>query len=266
MRWHTRRGEQSAGSRVSARLTRVRSSRCSIRSSRILPPISASRLRRSSQDVGTRCLAVVAQRDDAADLPERQAQRLRRPDEGQPVQHGVVVVAVARCRPSSRLHQTDVLVVAERLGRHPRAPRDLTDQHDLAFLCTGSLDGSGRSTAAALDLPVQGKVQDERVDVTVLYVEACPHVGLARARIADCARAARRTGGGHRAVDPHPHRRSRRRVSRLADDPHQRRRPLPRRRHRARCPAGSIQPRRDSTVRRPSPSSSRCSRPTTEAA
>ena len=116
--------------------------------------------------VTARRLAVVAERDDAANLAEAESDRLRGADEGKPIDDVGVELSIARRRPGGRLEQTDLFVVAERLRCNARSPGDLADKHRLTFQCTGSL------TVAA-------------VDIDILYVTECPHIGHAVARLSE---------------------------------------------------------------------------------
>lgn len=124
------------------------------------------------EHVAARCLAFVAQGNNAADLTQGQSERLRRPDERESVEHGVAVIPVAGWGAIGGLDEPDVLVVAQRLRAQARAARYLTDQQRLTFLCTGTL------TVAA-------------VQIDVLHVADCPNVAITRDRLeAVLARAA----------------------------------------------------------------------------
>jgi hypothetical protein len=102
-------------------------------------------------------IALVAHGDDAADLAERQPDRLRGPHECQPVSGVLVVHAVARGRTGGWGEHTDLLVVADGLGRHPRLLRQLTDpQHPL-------------------DLPACWNLYATGVDIDLLHVPDCPN-------------------------------------------------------------------------------------------
>ena len=68
--------------------------------------------------------AVLPRVEQAADLRQRQAEALGRADEGEALDGGVVVEAVARLRPAGR-EQTFGLVVAQGGGRHAGAAREL---------------------------------------------------------------------------------------------------------------------------------------------
>jgi hypothetical protein len=89
----------------------------------------AGPLAQELEDVAAGCVPTIPKGDDAPDLAEREAERLAHPDEGEPVEHRVVVQPVPRGRPVGGRHEADLLVVAERLGGHPRARRDVTDPH-----------------------------------------------------------------------------------------------------------------------------------------
>jgi hypothetical protein len=78
------------------------------------------------EDVAARGLTVVSQGDDAADLPEGEAKRLGRRDEGESVDHVGVVAAVAGGGALGRVEQPDVFVVAQGLGGDSRSRRPPT--------------------------------------------------------------------------------------------------------------------------------------------
>jgi hypothetical protein len=121
--------------------------------------------------VFTRRLAPVPEAEHASDLAEGEAAGLGGADERQPGEDRLVRGAVAVGRRRRRREEAEGFVVADRLGRHPCAVRHPADAH--------------RPMLCALDLPIRGKVHDGRVDITVLYVEGCPHVALACRRVAD---------------------------------------------------------------------------------
>ena len=122
-------------------------------------------------DVVARGLTPFSKGEHAADLTKGEPAGLRGADESEPTEDRLVVTAVPVGGAGRRRQQAEVLVVADGLGRHSGAVGDLTDAH------TGML--------RLLDLPPYGKVQDEAVDITLMCVEDCPHVALARHRIAD---------------------------------------------------------------------------------
>ncbi len=116
------------------------------------------------EHMAARCFTPLSHRDDAADLPQCQPERLGRPDEDEALQHVIVIVAIARRRATGGVEHTDVLVVAERFRGHARPPGDLADQHHLTFLCTGMLTVVG-------------------MQIHVLHIPDCANLELARARL-----------------------------------------------------------------------------------
>ncbi len=83
---------------------------------------------------------VVSEGDDVADLSERETGRLSGADEPESIDRRVVVIAVAADRATGWREDAQVLVVADRLGGHAGALRQLADQHfPLTFHCTGTL-------------------------------------------------------------------------------------------------------------------------------
>lgn len=128
-----------------------------------------------SGDVGAGSLAAGTEGNDLPDLTQPEPDRLRRADEGETVEHVGVVVAVARGRAPGPVEDSDVLVEADRLDRHPGAPSHLTDAH-------GQIVG--------LDPPVNRRVDTGHVDVTLLYFDGCPNWTLARHRLQEAMRRA----------------------------------------------------------------------------
>lgn len=81
-------------------------------------------------DVAAGGFAAVAQGDDLADLAQGEADRLRGPDEDQPGNHGVVVVAVARRCAGGWGEHADVFVVADGLDGDSGPVGQFADAHD----------------------------------------------------------------------------------------------------------------------------------------
>jgi len=82
-----------------------------------------------SQDVGTRSLTPLPQRQDLADFLQREVQSLRAQNERQPLDVSVGVHPVAAGIAGGPGHQADFLVVANRLGIDPQTPSQFADQH-----------------------------------------------------------------------------------------------------------------------------------------
>src|SRR5215211_1356747 len=80
-------------------------------------------------DVGARCLPLVAEGDDLADLAQGEADRLGGTHELEASHGCLVVAAVARGGPRRRGQDADLLVVADGLGGDARLLGELTDAH-----------------------------------------------------------------------------------------------------------------------------------------
>jgi len=116
------------------------------------------------KDMAARGLTVVAQRHDRADLPEGEPDGLGCSDEGQPVEHAMIELAVASARSRGGVEQADLLVVAQGLGGDAGAASNLTDEH-------------------GLDLPVHWKPYGSGMEIDILYVPDCSNLDRARARV-----------------------------------------------------------------------------------
>ena len=113
----------------------------------------------------------VAERDDAANLTEAEPNRLRRADEGKPIEYVGIEVPIARRRPDRSVEEANVLVIPDRLRRHARSPGDLANKHRLTFQCAGSH-------------------RVVPVDIDILTVPDCPHAQGAKVRLMEALNAA----------------------------------------------------------------------------
>jgi len=125
--------------------------------------------------VGAGRLATGVEGDDLSNLAEFEPDRLGRADEGEAFEHVVVVLAVARGRALGQVEDTDVLVVSDRLDRHPRTLRHLPDAH---------------GSSLGLDPPPWWRVDTGSMDVTLLYFDGCPSWTIARDRLREVMRRA----------------------------------------------------------------------------
>lgn len=132
-------GSHSVGFSPSARFTSRLRSVSRRRSSRIVWSISAARARSKSMTWPHGVWPLSRRATTPRISPRVSPTRLGRADEAQAVEHVVVELPVPRGRPRRRVVKPDVLVVAQRRGRHARASGDLTDEHDLTFQCAGTL-------------------------------------------------------------------------------------------------------------------------------
>jgi hypothetical protein len=91
-------------------------------------------------DVGARCLPLVAEGDDLADLAQGEADRLGGADEPEPSQGRLVVAAVSRGSAVRWVEDADLFVVADGLGGDADLVGQLTDARGsllLTFQCRG---------------------------------------------------------------------------------------------------------------------------------
>jgi hypothetical protein len=79
------------------------------------------------EDMATRGIATVAERQDAADLAEGQSDRLGSANEGKTVESGVVIVPVARRRAPWWTENSDAFVVTDGLGGDAGLRRQFSD-------------------------------------------------------------------------------------------------------------------------------------------
>jgi hypothetical protein len=114
------------------------------------------------QDVAARSVPTVPEGQDAPDLAEGQSDGLSGADEGEAIEGGLVVVAVARVQAAWGKDQADVFVVADRLGGNAGSRRDFSDAH------------------LPLDLPVCRRLYRSVMEIDLLYIRDCPNRGLVR--------------------------------------------------------------------------------------
>lgn len=112
--------------------------------------------------------AVVAEIDDAADLPEREPGCLRNLDEAQTVQGRVVVDAIPVGLSSGRRQQALALVEPDGLAGQTNRLGKLSDQHALE---------------STLDLVAQIKVYGRCMEIALLYFDGCPNWKIAEDRL-----------------------------------------------------------------------------------
>ncbi len=104
---------------------------------------------------------------------QREAERPRPRQELQLVDVALGEVPVA-VRATSRAHQVDVLVVADRLGGQSAGGRGFTDVHGTPLAKAGQRAGLTEHKRAALDLPVAGS------PIWVVSLRKAPAGGLDR--------------------------------------------------------------------------------------
>lgn len=131
-------------------------------------------------DVVTGGLPAVADGEHLADVGQREPRSLRLPDEADPGDGTVPVVAVAGGRPSGLGQQSDRLVEAQRLRADARGGGHLTDQHRGPFRLT--FQHTGRRSVA---VPAHEEQQMRRV--TVQYFDGCPNWKVLDERLRDLA-------------------------------------------------------------------------------
>ena len=82
-----------------------------------------------AQDMGTRCLHSIPERQNLFDLAQAETHGLGRTDEPEPPFGAPVRVTITRGRPGRRWYQADPLVLADRLRRDATLLREGTDPH-----------------------------------------------------------------------------------------------------------------------------------------
>lgn len=130
--------------------------------------------------------AVVAEINDAADLPESEPGSLRSLDEAQTVLGRVVVDAIPVGLSSGRRQQAFALVEPDGLAGQTNRLGKLSDQHAL------------KST---LDLVAQIKVYGRCMDIALLYFDGCPHWKIAAERLTVIAAERPDISVGHHLVE-----------------------------------------------------------------